>query len=91
MMLPAVLGILAVVMAYRRGAAHEVVPPPLPPTQLQPKLLATGVTAPAVPLAHRFALGAVIDATVLAVPHAPIVLPANVAVMVQSAETLPEL
>ena len=62
----------------------------MPPTQLQPKLLATGVTAPAVPLAHRLALGAAIDATVLAVPQTPLTAAAaKVAVTVQFAEIAP--
>ena len=64
-------------------------PPPLLPKQFQLKPIALVVTVLAVPALHRLALGAVTDATLLAVPHTPIELASNVAVMVQSAETLP--
>lgn len=80
------------VMVNCRGAeqlASSLVIVTTEPLQVQLKLLAAAVTALAVPLAQRLAVGAFTVATPLALPQEPTVVGAKVAVTVHEAVATP--
>lgn len=80
------------VMVNCRGAeqlASSVVIAATEPLHVQLKLLAVVDTPLAVPVLQRLVVGANKLATPLALPHAPTVVGANVAVTVQFAVTVP--
>jgi hypothetical protein len=59
------------------------------PEHVQLNAPEAAVTALAEPVAHKFAVGATVLATPLALPHVPTVVGAKVAVTVQLAATVP--
>ena len=77
------------VTVYCRGALQLALVPPFEPLQPQVKLDAPLVTVVGVPLAHKFAPGAVRVATPLALPQVPFAVCTNVAVTVQAALMAP--